>query len=687
MTMMQIILSSVAVILAAAVVLLSLWRGRGELSSWFLLLALVVTTSLEVFDLLTVTAPARAFFWKRYALAAESFLPVGWLLVSLTRSREFGPRLISPLQWLLLLATAIFPVVLFFFPTSAFFYSPDFAVERVLFLSNVGYYFYLGLMVVIVIALINLESTYANAALASRWKIKFDFIGIGSFLAMLIFYYSQGLLYRTINMNLAPARSLVLILALAMMLYSAIAREDKVKIAVSRSIAYKSVVLLAVGLYLIVLGVLGEGLRYLGNAPQRAMAIGGAFIAGVCLLLVLLSETVKRKLKVFIHKNFYQSKYDYRTQWLQFTDRLAKARGEDMLMLAILSGYCEIFAMGNGGLFVSHDDGESFVWRAGHEMSRSEVCFRNADPVMKSMSERSWVVNLRDDDICLTEEQRHFVEGYAVTFLVPLFGSGRLEAILAMGNPVNQNEQYHYEDYDLMKTLACQASSALRNIRLAEDLAQSRELEVMGRLSTFILHDLKNLVYTLSLTVDNAHSHITDPEFQEDMLGTLANTVNRMKILISKLRQLPEKQLLTCEPVKLLQLAAEAAGMVADNGAIAVSGTDIEANADRDELLKVVVNLLVNALEATNGKGPVTVEVGQEEAPFIKVRDQGCGISEEFLRGQLFLPFKSTKSKGLGVGLYQCKQIVEAHGGRIDVTSEVGVGSVFTVLLPGPVRP
>jgi hypothetical protein len=298
------------------------------------------------------------------------------------------------------------------------------------------------------------------------------------------------------------------------------------------------------------------------------------------------------------------------------------------------------------------------------------------------MVERSWVINLREDSPSLLPTQEGYFTENGIQFLVPLFGSEGLEAVLVLGRPVNRNEQYLYEDYDLMKTLARQAASALLNNRLSEQLARSRELEVMGRVSAFIIHDLKNLVYTLSLTVDNGREHIADPEFQNDLLDTLSNTVNRMKVLISRLKNLPEKRSLELEGVNLRRLAADTAAMVPGNAAISVNGADTPAEVDREEIQKVVMNLLVNALEATDGKGPVAVEVGTGSSPFIRVSDAGCGIPEEFLRSQLFSPFKTTKKKGLGIGLYQCRQIVEAHGGRIDVESTVGKGTAFTVWLP-----
>ena len=106
------------------------------------------------------------------------------------------------------------------------------------------------------------------------------------------------------------------------------------------------------------------------------------------------------------------------------------------------------------------------------------------------------------------------------------------------------------------------------------------------------------------------------------------------------------------------------------------------AVADSRELSKVLANLLINALDASENGGGVTVEVGVEEHAFIKVSDQGCGMTPEFIREQLFTPFKTTKSKGLGIGLYQSRQIVLAHQGQIEVSSSPGEGSVFTVWLP-----
>jgi signal transduction histidine kinase len=64
------------------------------------------------------------------------------------------------------------------------------------------------------------------------------------------------------------------------------------------------------------------------------------------------------------------------------------------------------------------------------------------------------------------------------------------------------------------------------------------------------------------------------------------------------------------------------------------------------------------------------------------VKDNGCGMSREFMDQSLFRPFRTTKAKGTGIGLFQSKMIVEAHNGRIEVDSQEGEGSTFRVLLP-----
>jgi putative PEP-CTERM system histidine kinase len=206
-------------------------------------------------------------------------------------------------------------------------------------------------------------------------------------------------------------------------------------------------------------------------------------------------------------------------------------------------------------------------------------------------------------------------------------------------------------------------------------------MEIMGKVSAFVLHDLKNHVYTLSLMVENARKFIGNPEFQKDMVDSLGSTVGKMKILIAQLKGLPDRQTLKRASTGLLTLARESTRLLGQER-LTFDGDDAVVEVDAEEMGKVVLNLCLNALEASPDGRPVRVRAGVAPEPYLRVTDQGAGISAEFIRNGLFEPFKSTKAKGMGIGLYQCKQIVEAHGGRIEVRSVPGEGSEFTVWLP-----
>src|SRR5690606_25464253 len=106
--------------------------------------------------------------------------------------------------------------------------------------------------------------------------------------------------------------------------------------------------------------------------------------------------------------------------------------------------------------------------------------------------------------------------------------------------------------------------------------------------------------------------------------------------------------------------------------------------ADREKLLAVFVHLLHNAQDATARNGEIIVSLKQSPGWIvIFIQDTGTGMSDEFMKTQLFKPFESTKGlTGMGIGVYQSKEYVRKLGGAIDVTSEIGVGSCFTIKLP-----
>ncbi|WP_081859248.1 XrtA/PEP-CTERM system histidine kinase PrsK [Desulfohalovibrio reitneri] len=656
-------------------------RGHGGAAHAALAAALACTAMVELCDLLALLGPEGVGPWRQAAVVAEGAMCPAWLLFTVLFARRYEERSMPWTQRGMVLAGCLMPLFGAYLAVRGYYYAPNFDSEPILFLHGGAFYFYLGVVLCSVLALFNLEGTLAGATHHRRWKIKFVLLGAVAVLGTQVLYYSQGLLNRSLNLGLAPARSLALLLGVGLMWYSLARRGGEVKISFSRRLTYKSLVLAAAGIYLVVLGLAGEGARQLGESLSPVVLLSIGIVAGLALLVVSLSETVQRKVKVFLQRHFYQEKYDYRQQWMQFTKRLHAARTVHELHQTVLGAWCETFGLEGAAMFLHRQADNRFACVSALEILQPEVRFAPDSPLVRALRRTGGTVDVRGGLAGEGGEAASYLEASGATFAVPLTREGELDGFVLMGPTINKAESYDLEDFELMDTMAGHVASALLNMRLSDQLAKAREMEVMGKVSTFVAHDLKNLVYTLSLVVENAGKYIADPDFQKDMLGSLDSTVGKMKVLISRLKGLPERHTLKREPVRLLTAAREVAGLVPGER-LRLNGDDVCAEVDREEFSKVILNLCLNAVEASTDGGEVRVETGSDGGPYLRVEDSGRGMEESFLSEAIFQPFQTTKKGGMGIGLYQCKQIVEAHGGCIEVSSAPGEGTVFVVRLP-----
>ncbi|MDX1695487.1 MAG: ATP-binding protein, partial [Ketobacteraceae bacterium] len=202
----------------------------------------------------------------------------------------------------------------------------------------------------------------------------------------------------------------------------------------------------------------------------------------------------------------------------------------------------------------------------------------------------------------------------------------------------------------------------------------------------FIMHDLKNLIAQQALVVKNAAKHKDNPAFIEDMINTIDNSVDRMNNLLQKLQQ-KDSSAVVVSKIDLHKVLIDATQKCHDRYPIPSLRLDTNSatiEADKDHVEMVLVHIIKNAQEATDNNGYVDVILRKEDDyVIIEVEDNGSGMDEAFIKDRLFKPFDTTKSgKGMGIGVYQARELIRSLGGDITVQSEPGSGSVFTIKIP-----
>ena len=272
---------------------------------------------------------------------------------------------------------------------------------------------------------------------------------------------------------------------------------------------------------------------------------------------------------------------------------------------------------------------------------------------------------------------------------VPLIAHGEITGFMLAGSA--EGSAYSEGDLRLMGAIAAQAAVQVKNVRLSGELLDMKESDLFNRMSSFVAHDLKNLTNALALLGHNAKRNISDPAFQREAVKAIDATVVKMRSLVDKMAGGPRALEIKSRGCDLREVFERAAGRL-DPGAYAKlrvgEGPPLPCLIDEELVETVFLNILTNASEATAADEEIRVSFHEEKggALSVVIADNGSGIPMPFLEDGLFRPFRTTKKDGFGVGLFQCKTVMEAHGGTIEVQSEEGKGASFTLNFPMPVE-
>ena len=544
-----------------------------------------------------------------------------------------------------------------------------------------------GLICSSVIGMQLIEKLFRGISSEDRWGLKFACIGLGTLFAYDFYLYTDALLFRHINADIWIARGLVNALIVPLLM-SSFSRNPKwlVRLVVSRRMLYQSATLLGASFYLLTVAGAGYYFRYVGGSWGTILQVALGFAAAIGLITILISGTVRSRLRVFISKNFYQHGYDYREEWLRVTRTISQP-GPDLEQRTI-SAIAELVESPGGILFIKNEVGQ-FVPVASTNLPLPEGIESAASPFIRLLREEHWVIDLvefqskpeRYDGVSAMPEWLTAIP--RAWLVVPLIVQADLFGFIVLyksRSPVKLN----WEVLDILKIAGSQAAGGLAQKQAMSALTIARQFESFNRMSTFVVHDLKNMVSQLSLLVANSVRHKASVEFQDDMVATVSHSVDRMNNLLQKFstRSGIDRQ----RPLNLREVIARAVASKAvgtHKADLVHDADDVLVMADPVRLERVLGHLIQNAIEASASQGNVTIVTSSaSESVTIAVSDSGCGMTSEFIAERLFKPFESTKPAGMGIGVFESREYVEEIGGTIRVLSELGVGSTFHISLP-----
>jgi putative PEP-CTERM system histidine kinase len=546
----------------------------------------------------------------------------------------------------------------------------------------------LGLVLFAVMGLVLVEQVYRSTRPDDRWAIKFLCLGLGGLFVYDFYLYANAALFNAVDAQVWAARGYVAALVTPLIAVSAARNPEwAAPVGLSRSMAFHTASLLGAGIYLLLMAGAGYYLRLFGGEWGDVVLTVFIFAAAMVLVLLMFSGTLRARLRVFLSKHFFSYRYDYRQEWLNFTRALTEGQPGEQLCERAAEALARLIESPGGALWML--EGNAGYQRASHwnwgDLNGTEP----ADtPFVKWLANKQWVVDLDEmktrRDLYGDLDIPPWIQGADDAWLVvPLMLHDELLGFVVLKHSLGK-VSFNWEVSDLLKVAARQAAAHLAQMRASDQLIVARQFESFNRTTTFVIHDLKNLIAQLSLLLANAEKHQHNPEFQADMLGTVENAVARMNKVLAQLRRSSDET--RTQSVALADILNEAA---VSKQAFKLRPTldlpppTLRVRAERDRLTRAIGHLLQNALEATPPSGQVTLHGFEDSGKaVVEITDSGSGMDEEFIRTRLFQPFDSTKGAGMGIGAYECRETVRALGGQLEVDSTPGRGTRFRLRLP-----
>ncbi len=606
-----------------------------------------------------------------------------YLLFALLKDRMRENKLTGNVKHVLSASIGILLFVLLGIGLAENFTELDLASGKIKLLGQIGLSL-LGLSLV--------EQIWRNSPSFGRSSIKYICIGIATIFIFDFFMYADALLFGHVADPFWNARGFVNALLTPLFAVNVInTRKQPVDFQLSRSAVFHAGTLIFAGGYLLFLALGGYYVRVLGGDWGDALQVLFFTISLVFLTTLLLSRRIRSKLMVLISQNFFDYKYDYREEWLKMTRELADLSDDPPLPQRVIRMLAGLVESNAGAIWVIGEQ-DAYVLKSAVNLSTPKYTMIDGDSeLVRFFQEREWILDLHEYEadpvsynlLEIPDAISKTPDGWLI---IPLYLGNELYGLALVGNPYTRLE-LNWENFDLIKVVARQACNLLAQADAQHRLSRAMQFEAVSKASAFMVHDLKTVIAQLSLLVKNAPKHRNNPAFIDDMINTTEHAVRKMTNVVEHIRRPNTDDGDECKSVNLTELINDLVVLHQHQSPVPQLEEPLPiatVKADSERLRSVLGHLIQNAQDATPTDGEIilTLKIAKGNVVLF-IQDTGCGMTEEFINSHLFKPFQSTKGlTGMGIGAYQAREYIQRLGGSIDVTSEPGLGSCFSVRIP-----
>ncbi len=423
-------------------------------------------------------------------------------------------------------------------------------------------------------------------------------------------------------------------------------------------------------------------------------------------LVTIFFNRIKPRTEKIVEQFLFKNRYDYRETLGNFSKAMVSILDLQSLSRRIFETITETMGVEKASLFLWNEEkaGYSLFESKNIEMTASTSQIPKDDPLPHYLQKMGEII-IREElakgaNIPQLKDVANKMSLLEAEVTIPFISKGQLVGMINLGYKFRK-DIYSHEDIELLGTLANQTAIAIENARLYEDLKRSKSyirradrLASLGTLTAGLAHEIRNPLVAIKTLTQLLPERLDDEEFRTQFLKIASGEVDRISSLVNELLDFARPS----DP----KWALEDINTILDGMMLLISTetkkkliTIIKnyapnlppAQIDREQIKQVVLNILLNAIDATSENGKITVKtrsfIKPDGEPYVQIEftDTGCGIPGEHLE-DIFNPFFTTKATGSGLGLSISNQIVQDHKGYIDVESQLEKGSSFFINLP-----